>query len=62
MSNIVIGIEGLVGAGKTSICRKLIEIIPNTILVNGGNIYRSIVYAMMKNGSKLEELKKQKKN
>ena len=62
MSNIVIGIEGLVGAGKTSICRKLIEIIPNTILVNGGNIYRSIVYAMMKNGSKLEELKKQGKN
>ena len=61
MSNLVIGIEGLVGAGKTSICRKLIEIMPNTILVNGGNIYRAIVYCMMKNGAKLEELKNQGK-
>lgn len=59
MSNLVIGIEGLVGAGKTSICRRLIKIMPNTILVNGGNIYRAIVYSMMKNGAKLEELKKQ---
>ena len=25
MSNLVIGIEGLVGAGKTSICRYIIE-------------------------------------
>ena len=61
MSNLVIGIEGLVGAGKTSICRRLIKIMPNTILVNGGNIYRAIVYNMMKNGAKLEELKKQGK-
>ena len=59
MSNLVIGIEGLVGAGKTSICRRLIKIMPNTILVNGGNIYRAIVYSMMKNGAKLEELKRQ---
>ena len=62
MSNIVVGIEGLVGAGKTSICRELIKEIPNTILLNGGNLYRAIVYAMMKNGRKLEELKKQGKN
>lgn len=62
MSNIVIGIEGLVGAGKTSICRRLIKIMPNTILVNGGNIYRAVIYSMMKNGSKLEELKAQGKN
>lgn len=34
MANIVIGIEGLVGAGKTSICRELVKKIPNTILVN----------------------------
>ena len=61
MSNLVIGIEGLVGAGKTSICRRIINKMPNTVLVNGGNIYRAIVYAMMKNGSKLEELKKQGK-
>lgn len=61
MENIVIGIEGLVGAGKTSICRELIKEIPNTVLLNGGNLYRAIVYAMMQNGSKLEELKKQGK-
>lgn len=59
MENIVIGIEGLVGAGKTSICRELIKEIPNTILLNGGNLYRAIVYSMIQNGSKLEELKKQ---
>ena len=62
MSNIVIGIEGLVGAGKTSICRELIKLMPNTILVNGGNIYRAVIYSMMKNGSKLEELKAQGKS
>ena len=62
MSNLVIGIEGLVGAGKTSICRELIKRMPNTILINGSNLYRAIVYAMMKNGSKLEELKAQGKN
>lgn len=61
MENIVIGIEGLVGAGKTSICRELIKQIPNTVLLNGGNLYRAIVYAMMKNGTKLEEIKKQGK-
>lgn len=62
MSNIVIGIEGLVGAGKTSICRELIKEIPNTVLLNGGNLYRAIVYAMMQNGKKIEELKEQGTN
>lgn len=62
MENLVIGIEGLVGAGKTSICRNIIDIVPNTVLLNGGNLYRSIVYAMMKNGSELESLKAQGKN
>lgn len=62
MENIVIGIEGLVGTGKTSICRKLIEILPQTILLNGGNLYRAIVCTMMKNGKKLEALKKDAKN
>ena len=61
MSNIVIGIEGLVGAGKTSICRELVKIIPNTIIFHGGNLYRAIVYAMMKNGNTLDELKQQGK-
>lgn len=57
MSNLVIGIEGFVGAGKTSICRELIKRIPNTVLVNGGNIYRSIVGTIIKNGEKLQNLK-----
>ena len=61
MENIVIGIEGLVGAGKTSICRELIKKMPNTILLNGGNLYRAIVYSMIQNGNKIEELKKQGK-
>lgn len=59
MEHIVIGIEGLVGAGKTSICRELIKILPNTILLNGGNLYRAIVYVMMKSGVNLENLKAQ---
>lgn len=62
MANIVIGIEGLVGAGKTSICRELLKEIPNSILFHGGNLYRAIVYSMIKNGKTLEELKKQGKN
>ncbi len=61
MQNLVIGIEGLVGAGKTSICRELIKKIPNTVLLNGGNLYRAIVYVMMKNGEKLENMKNQGK-
>lgn len=61
MENVVIGIEGLVGSGKTSICRQLIKKIPNTVLLNGSNLYRAIVYAMMKNGKKLEDVKKQGK-
>lgn len=62
MEHIVIGIEGLVGAGKTSICRELIKIMPNTILLNGGNLYRAIVYVMMKSGANLENLKAQAKD
>ena len=48
MENIVIGIEGTVGAGKTSICRKLLDKIENSIILHGGNIYRAIVYGMSK--------------
>lgn len=47
MDNIVIGIEGLVGSGKTSICRELLCKIPNSIIFHGGNLYRGIVYAFM---------------
>lgn len=47
MKNIVIGIEGLVGSGKTSICRELLNYIPNSIILHGGNLYRGIIYALM---------------
>lgn len=57
MSNSVIGIEGLVGAGKTSICKELVKEIPNTILIHGGNIYRAIIGSVIKNGINLEDLK-----
>lgn len=49
MKNIVIGIEGTVGAGKTSICRELLNDIENSIILHGGEIYRAIVYGMMQN-------------
>ena len=49
MKHIVIGIEGTVGAGKTSICRELLDKIENSIILHGGEIYRAIVYGMMKN-------------
>lgn len=58
MQNIVIGIEGLVGAGKTSICRKLIQKIPNSVLLNAGDLYRAIVYIMMKNGATISKMRK----
>ncbi len=54
----VIGIEGLVGSGKTSICRELLNKIPNSVLVNAGNLYRAIVYKMLKNGNTIASLKK----
>ena len=62
MSNLVIGIEGHVGAGKTSICRELIKKIPNTVLVNGGNLYRAIIYTLMNNTMNLNELKNNAQN
>ena len=47
MKNVVIGIEGTVGAGKTSICRELLNDKDNSIILHGGEIYRAIVYGMM---------------
>ena len=46
MSNIVIGIEGMVGAGKTSICNELLDLIPNSIFVDGSKIYRALIEAL----------------
>ena len=61
MSNIVIGIEGLVGAGKTSICRELLKHIPNSIILHGGNLYRGIIYSLMRSSSNID-LKNLKEN
>ena len=61
MENQVIGIEGLVGAGKTAICRELLNNIPNSILLQGGNLYRGIVFALMYSEANLEELKQNMK-
>ena len=59
---IVIGIEGIVGSGKTSICRELLKRDKNSILLNGGNLYRAIVYALMKKEPNILKLKKIMKN
>lgn len=56
MENKVIGIEGLVGCGKTSICRELLNRIPNSILLNGGNMYRAIAYAIISSGKSIQDL------
>ena len=50
MGNIVIGIEGYVGTGKTSVCKELLDKIPNSVLLHGGNIYRAITYGILKTG------------
>lgn len=55
MEHIVIGIEGLVGSGKTSICRELLHKIPNSIVIHGGNLYRAIIYALMQSHKELAE-------
>ena len=54
--NIVIGIEGLVGAGKTSLCLELLEIIPNSVIMHGGSLYRAIVYALLNSGISIDKL------
>lgn len=59
MENIVIGIEGLVGAGKTSIARCLLNKIPNSIILHGGNIYRAIMCGVMKSGMPMQEMVEQ---
>lgn len=61
-NNIVIGIEGLVGSGKTSISRELLKHIPNSILLHGGNIYRAIVYSIMTCKSDIKALMKDMKD
>ena len=60
--NLVIGIEGLVGAGKTSICRELLKHIPNSVLLNGGNLYRAIISVLLKKENEISKLAKQLKD
>ena len=55
--NLVIGIEGLVGSGKTSICRELLHHIPNSIVLHAGNVYRAITYQIMSEEVPLDSLK-----
>jgi len=59
---VVIGIEGLVGSGKTSICRELLKKNDKAILLNGGNLYRAIVYALMQKEPNIFKLRKLMKN
>ena len=61
MKYLVIGIEGYVGAGKTAICKELLNQIPNSILLQGGNLYRGIAYSLLRSGANLEELKQNMK-
>lgn len=62
MGNIVIGIEGLVGSGKTSICREMLKRDKSFVLLNGGNLYRAIVYTLMQKEQNLFKLRKLTKN
>lgn len=55
--NLVIGIEGLVGTGKTSICKELLKYIPNSIVLHAGNVYRAITYQIIKENIPFEKLK-----
>ena len=61
-NNIVIGIEGLVGSGKTSICREMLKRDESYVLLNGGNLYRAIVYAVLQKEKNLFKLKRLLKN
>ena len=56
MKNIVIGIEGMVGAGKTSICDELLNLIPNSIFVDGSKIYRALIEALHMEKDKINSL------
>ena len=60
--NIVIGIEGLVGSGKTSICREMLKRDERVVLLHGGNLYIAIVYTLIQKEKNLFKLKKLTKN
>ncbi len=55
-NNIVIGVEGDVSSGKTSICKELIKLIPNSVFADAGLIARAIVMAVKKSPMALPTL------
>lgn len=60
--NVVIGIEGMVASGKTSICKELIKLIPNSIFIDAGEIYRGIIQAIRENNLDINKLKENSTN
>ncbi len=54
---IVIGIEGMVASGKTSICKELVKMIPNSIFIDAGEIYRGIIQGIKENNLDINNLK-----
>lgn len=48
MGNFVIGVEGEVGSGKTTMCKELTKLLPNTVFIDGGMIYKGIMLALRK--------------
>ena len=56
MKNIVIGIEEMVGAGKTSICNELLNFVPNSIFIDGSKIYRGLVEALHQSNIDMSKL------
>ena len=61
MSNIVIGIEGEVASGKTSTCRSLVKMIDNSTFIDGGAIYRGIIFGFKAVKSRLKKFVYRKK-
>ena len=53
LDNLVIGIEGLVGAGKTSICKELLNFIPNSVVLHAGDVYRAVVFKLLEIKNKM---------
>ena len=58
--NIVIGIEGMVASGKTSTCMELLNLIPNSIFIDAGEIYRGIVQAIRESKIDINKIKENK--
>lgn len=62
LDNIVIGIEGLVGAGKTSICKELLNFIPNSVVLHAGDVYRAVVFKLLEIKNKMGKTEEKSSN